>query len=821
LIHHRTLIVLALASSAGCGPQSFQVAEVGLSRVGDAGYPLVASFRPEECWDASSRAAGDCLGGGGSKWSLDEHTFADVELVIPGSVVRKDGRPLASHLRDVSATPALERRSFGGIGCRVANTSSDNACGGVYPGHWLLEAGAVATSASAGALQAAGTSAGELEVTLSGDTSAFTGIEADRYLMIYARDPSGPQWATSEAAIVVSFDAGTGVLRLRRDTYLGRPMLDWASALGAGEEVVVAPHALLWNEAGLFGSLPFNLSPDSPVAPPRPSLSPGLFSASIGPDGTHAATMVGLPPGLNGWQAWVAYELSQIDLSETTGVQYDGGRWRPDQAPETFQHRVDANNDLIPDFGYADGVNVYGAGGALAMAALRDAAPDLSIVLDSSGWAYYRGYDHISGVEMENYAETPATYNGWWTGIGEAFLHLRNFVARQQEASPGGTSLHYAFTKHQTPTFQTGAACTNPLDACATDAVFRVGFVSDQLLGLPHPYASGSDSTGANYFDRYAWPEYYGGDASAQDWDWLGTPDGDWAQVPDLSSTVSALAGAVRVCTVSGSDSAVTCSGAGEERFPDGLASGSLALIDGDPVVTLSALPAPDPDGFSANTDARLGYTCAGGAACTYPNVGGTYLEFPFDTSASAAFKPKVTAGCTGSSPTCWENPSTVVSFTASGATDFDAAGLSSAEIGATGRPLWVTPIFEKSNGTYASAHSIALLIDATARTYTVDVPQNFTNGALKLAAVRFASGEEIGSFAVSDVTVSKGGSDRYYRTFSDASGAPTGAVFLNATPSDWDVSALLGASGVDVTPAYDAWVYRFDGSSWASVSSN
>jgi hypothetical protein len=508
------------------------------------------------------------------------------------------------------------------------------------------------------------------------------------------------------------------------------------------------------------------------------------------------------------------------DRNSVVGWQWDGGRWRPDQGGDG-KYSVDVNNDQVDDFGFESGVNTWGAGSALAMNEIKDAFRAWALVVDSSHpRSGYRGYQSISGIEIENFSDTPeaGSHKYWWTGLSPSFHHLRNFTQFRDAVNDGNQpALSYGFTKEESTTFRfSGSDCdtTDLESACAGDAIFRVGFVTNQLLGLPHPYAMEGDVSGdtERVFDIFQWPEYYGGDTSVKDWNWLGAPVTDAINTPDLSEVALPSTLAAELCvdaydlslstpsTTTVESTQATCTTVAGSSVAGSI--GTVAQLNAMRVgrkVEISS--APDPDAAE-------------------PNVLSTYLSFAFDGS----YTPDIHADCiSATSAGCYKNRPIVVSFWAKGSVDYSAAALSASDVGSVGRLVTVSAILTNKKNGNTRHYPYTLLIDGVQhRPYQISLPQQNHNDQFVLTEVRFYSGEEVGSFEIDKVVVNEGQADRYYRIFDG------GAVVLNAGSEDWDVEALLcsyssSTCTVDQPEVgeWDAWVYRRDGDNWISVSSN
>lgn len=424
-------------------------------------FPQVMAFRPSdgEVIKADSTGA----------YSEGPVSFDD----FAGFSVVHDRR--ASFLLEVEAeygeaVTTIWHRSWGSIGKQqlVADRSTLNDGSGfeVYSAHWLFEEPGRLT-----------------EPVRSGDESlrvdAPAAFEDGDDVMVHYYDPAAAihHWDRVEHLEVAQV-AGDQ-LHLQSAT-----TLSWD--LEGELEVWIAPHARIWPD--IAGSWAVNLSRASP--------SDGL--------------------GRVGWEMLVDYWVHIWDRDvggEIDGLELDGARWRPDRGG-TRGFPVDSDNDGEADYGYLGGIQEYGLGGVECVAALRSRLDHRIVQCDSSvpSWGY-RDFEHVSGIEMENFPEAVGRFEQFST----AFTHLTQFVTHL----PGGMS--YGFTKEMTALF----GCGDPtLYGINND--FRIGLVSDLLVGMPHPYAAENSREPSLFpgddkcFNLYHWDEYYGGDLGR--WGWLGRP---------------------------------------------------------------------------------------------------------------------------------------------------------------------------------------------------------------------------------------------------------------------------------------------------------
>ncbi|MDO9106221.1 MAG: hypothetical protein Q7U57_14815 [Methylovulum sp.] len=319
--------------------------------------------------------------------------------------------------------------------------------------------------------------------------------KASLALIIYALDEKGkPDWSRAEHIIVDAVDNQKIVVK--RGQWGTKPL-----SFQAGK-AVVAPHMMFWSHQWQL-----NLSLDSPRG--------GIGNLTAA--------------------EWFAQLIAKrISDAKADGVEFDVGRWTwgyPEANP------MDVNNDLIPDYGYINGVNSFGLGGQVLFRELRKiVGPDKIIQADSNdAMSGVRGWHYLNGIQMEAFP-----YANDYDRFSPAFLHLRLWV-NNAEALP---KVSYPFTKTPTTVF----ANVRMPDGSKTDFHFRVGFASACLVGMPHPFASakntkfdpanaGVESEDKNLqFGVFNWDEYHGGDLN--DWHWLGRPQGPAQQeLNDLDKT--------------------------------------------------------------------------------------------------------------------------------------------------------------------------------------------------------------------------------------------------------------------------------------------
>jgi len=319
------------------------------------------------------------------------------------------------------------------------------------------------------------------------------------YLILYALDEQGkPDWARSERLELTGLEKGQLVVK--------RGMLGTKPLAFKAGQAVVASHMMFWG-----GQWQFNFS---------------LHCPRGGPDNLTAAQ----------WYARVI--ANRVAQCKVDGVEFDVGRWtwgHPERNP------MDCNNDLVPDYGYINGICSFGLGGRVFFRELRRIlGPNKIIQVDSNGATSLRGWDYLNGVQLECFPS-----KNHFERFSEVFLHLRRW-SEQAKALP---RFSYGFTKAPTTVFSNAYLP----DGSKTDFRFRVGLAANCMVGMPHPFASmnTTDFDPANDANKkttvtikgiYKWDEYHGGDLN--DWQWLGKPLGPAKQYLDDLDDTDLLAGA-------------------------------------------------------------------------------------------------------------------------------------------------------------------------------------------------------------------------------------------------------------------------------------
>jgi hypothetical protein len=365
----------------------------------------------------------------------------------------------------------------------------------LWPGHVLYYTGALVS----GSGRNGGILKNDTVLTTNWDTdwSRFARANTDQgwtmHAALYSLDNNGhPDWSEVEFVTVIRAD-DDGTVTVERGLKPAFPTRGFKSSEG----VVLAP-IVPWC-CGLENWWSLNFSASSP----------------LDADGLSASEWAA-----NGYSQWLL--AKGLD-----GIQFDVGLWhqnreKQDSANKYFRHVVDADNDLIPDYGYRDGLNQWGLGNSRFFSQLRDIlGQDKIIQIDAwdpsrNGARLPKGL--VNGVEYEAFGKA---YSGE-DRLSESILHM---MRQQERGAPPAFS--YAFTKEPTLQWTPSLASSN--------SQFRLGVAMSCLLGTPHPHSEGDGQ-----FGLFRWDEYQNGllqDRSG----WLGRPLGPPRQILDHFSTASDL----------------------------------------------------------------------------------------------------------------------------------------------------------------------------------------------------------------------------------------------------------------------------------------
>jgi len=437
---------------------------------------------------------------------------------------------------------------------------------------------------------------------------------------------------------------------------------------------------------------------------------------------------------------WFAREIKKlIDNSGADGVEFDVARW---QWGSLANNTMDCNNDLVTDYGYIDGVQSFGLGGQVFVRELRKLlGPGKIIQMDSNGApGQQRGWQYVNGCQLESFPNA----NNFDT-FSEAFLHLRQY-RDNIETQP---SFSYAYVKTPTTTFE------NLYDnGESIDWHFRTGFAAGLLAGMPSPFSSIAD---ANFdpgefdpnttnvgsdagSDFFKWDEYVGGDLN--DWQWLGRPVGPALQILDNLDSSNLLGQAVWGWAVDTNFTA-TCSISNGEYSTE---IAALAEVGNIPPSTIGII------------------TYYSGTSVPKTLTYGIRLEI------------------------------------SSGAPNLTTKQEYTLEFEACGNDLWnyAGQTFDKVPRMLAilnpQGDDLNVLVGADWATYRLSF---FANADRPIV---FGFSEQVGSAAIRNIRMYKGGAERWTREFEH------GRVFLNMTRTPWTVDVgtaaaqrLLGTQNPDI----------------------
>jgi autotransporter-associated beta strand protein len=220
--------------------------------------------------------------------------------------------------------------------------------------------------------------------------------------------------------------------------------------------------------------------------------------------------------------------------------------------------RVDTDLNLVPDGGFADGINVWSLGWQEHVAIVRGIiGPNRILQHDctrpSTG---YRGWRYVNGIQIEAF------------GKGQDFSENFDLLAQWVQYADVQPAFSYGYCREPTTTYG-GVQPDN-------DWLFRKQFAAGLMVGMPHPYGSGEN------FGLFDWDEQRGGELD--DYAWLGRALGPFERDFSGMGTTDLLAG--------GSWSVVTAAGfaathSGSPSDPEGIeihVNQIPPLLQGDPV---------------------------------------------------------------------------------------------------------------------------------------------------------------------------------------------------------------------------------------------
>lgn len=231
-----------------------------------------------------------------------------------------------------------------GMGIPFAETASVSKGCAMFAGHWLYLAGSTATAA---------VTAADVLIPVA-DPSRFA---AGRYAVLY--DAPAGSFGNAEHVLIEGIQSdGLRVRRAYKST---------AKAREAG--AILAQHDL-----GQGGGEPRNWAYNVSLAAP---------ADAAGQTVTDVMT------------AYLVEQVSALPKNlRLSGIYFDADVYM------LREQRVDADNDLIADNGWVDGVNVWGLGMDRFGASVRARFPDLVLI---SGSRRGRGFASLNGTQMEGW----------------------------------------------------------------------------------------------------------------------------------------------------------------------------------------------------------------------------------------------------------------------------------------------------------------------------------------------------------------------------------------------------------------------------------
>lgn len=357
----------------------------------------------------------------------------------------------------------------------------------VFPGHWLFTSGTIIT-------KSINTTATTFKVE---KPDVF--VVGDHAMISYRNKITQKRdWDTVEEVLISSIDSENSKITVKRGQNETSPVA-WSTSLN-NTEIVITPH-VYQTTTDPGDAWQINVSLNSPVNPDTGET------------------------GYEFYAKWV-YEYIWVGIMQEKGdgIQLDSGRWGYFSA----EYSIDTNNDGTPDYGFVNGVNVYGLGSSKYIKLLREKLPHRAILQIDSNTTNggYRNPNDINGIEMESF---PNIEN--YDYFGNSFIHLRQFVSHA-EFDP----MSYPFTKDDTELYQCDPeSAESDTSEIETNSYFRIGFATALLLGMPYAYAPQTDISGEKCFGLYAWDEYFGGNLNQTKW--LGEPKSEALQYLDNLGT--------------------------------------------------------------------------------------------------------------------------------------------------------------------------------------------------------------------------------------------------------------------------------------------
>ena len=331
---------------------------------------------------------------------------------------------------------------------RSQNSTSANT-GSVWPGFWAYKTGSLITS---------NLSASSTTIAVA-STNLFNLPPDGDMVIIYARQTNNtPNWNYYEYAQVTNIVAGA--IQVKRGC-TGTTAKSFTNGQAVVAHVISAwvtgPGDMLFKQ---------NLSLYCPRNP---------------------AT------GENAFEFWARGEAAALNAGLNDGAEHD-------VVYCVLPPDADADNDLQPDGGFKDGVNLWNLGYQENVKLIREAVgPDKIMQYDCvRARSGYRGWKYVNGIQMETF------------GGGEHFSENFDTLSQWAEKAEAKPAFSYGFCKQPTTTY--GGVTPDH------DWMFRKQLAAGLMVGMPHPYAMGIS------FGIYDWDEQRGGNLS--NYTWLGKATG-------------------------------------------------------------------------------------------------------------------------------------------------------------------------------------------------------------------------------------------------------------------------------------------------------
>lgn len=573
----------------------------------------------------------------------------------------------------------------------------------VWPGNLLYYAGSTATAAFAATdLQIYVADVSVFSNTCkidvvnpNGTVTKVTRRDVDDIVVIYTnKSPGIPNWDTAELAQLFGYNIAYKNIHVRRGK--GETA---ARAFPAG--AYIAPVVAAWENNGSKTSQLFRIN----------------YSLHA-PKNTNPATG-GSTAGVQA-NEWAATNMANgLVSSGLDGVEHDEmfNNYNGDRA-------IDCNNDGKADWGYFNGINSFGLGVQEYARILRAKAQGKIIQFDSdypdNG---YRGFNFINGIQMETFEF------GKPENFSEAYEHLSHWVIKAVVAP----KFSYGYCRAQTKLYHADAN----YDTDGNNAVnqdnnkeFRRQFAVGLMLGMPHPYGSGTD------MGLFNWDEESGGgyiinNKPAYRYKWLGT-------ATDTAAIRQSTAGTDLLSTAGATWNVVVKTGYSAQDM------GSIAV----PPVAGTVYSSGTTSTFTPNANTSIRITMFP-SNTNKPDYNGVMLKL---------------------------NPATPLSISPDSEYTLTFEARATGDYTLLGKSFNNTP-FQICVGGFAG-YQAYVLADLGWRTNTLSFKATNTP-----KGITFGIGETAGTVMFRNIKLKPGSSDRFSRTFQH------GKVFLNMSKDSWNIT--------------------------------